>query len=71
MPYGLTNQRGRIEIFSNDDKLAELDFGKEKNDRVYVRNPRVGSVVEIDKSDLEKVFPPKSDIIDQNNSVEN
>jgi hypothetical protein len=65
MPYGLTNPRGRVEIFSGDDKLAELDIGKAKGDRVYARNPRVGAVVEIDDSDLEKIFPARTDLVDE------
>jgi len=69
MPYGLTNPRGRIEIFFQDDKLAELDFGLSRRGRIYVRNPRVGSVVEIEESDLEKLFPSKSDLIDKTSTT--
>lgn len=71
MPYGLTNPRGRVEIFSGNDKLSELDVGKSRGERVYVRNPRVGSVVEIDESDLDKIFPSKGELVETNNAVVN
>lgn len=64
MPYGLTNPRGRVEIFSGDDKLAEMDIGKAKGESVYARNPRVGAVVEIEESDLEEIFPSKKELIE-------
>ncbi|NOX88598.1 MAG: DUF4340 domain-containing protein, partial [Calditrichaeota bacterium] len=65
-PYGLVNPEGHIEVFAGDDKLIELQIGKEKDDKlVYARNPLTKSVVTIKKSELDKLFPKKEDLIEE------
>ncbi len=63
--YGLLNPVGRIEVFAGNDKLVELEIGKKKNDKlVYARNPLLKSVVTIQASELDKLFPKKEDLLE-------
>ncbi len=63
--YGLLNPEGHIEVYAGDNKLIELQIGKKKNDKlVYARNPLQKSVVTIKKSELNKLFPKKEDLLE-------
>ncbi|MCB9058408.1 MAG: DUF4340 domain-containing protein [Calditrichae bacterium] len=64
-PYGLTNPKGRLELFAGDSKEIELEFGNSKNGRTFVRNPRTGQVVAIEDSKLEKVLLTMENVYDE------
>ncbi len=71
-PYGLANPVGRIEIYGGNDKLIELEIGKNKNDKsVYARNPLLKSVVTIKAEELKKLFPKKEDLLEPKPKKEN
>ena len=63
--YGLLNPRGKIEIFSGDKKLAELDVGIKSGDKVFVRNPLNKRVVKVKESEIKKLFPSSSDLYEK------
>jgi len=63
--YGLLNPRGKIEIYSGDKKLAELDVGIKSGDKVFVRNSLNKKVVKINESDIKKLFPSNDDLYEK------
>jgi hypothetical protein len=60
--YGLKNPRGKIELFSGNKKMGELDVGIEKRDMVYVRNPLNRRVFLVALDDILKIFPSNSEL---------
>lgn len=65
LPYGLSNPKGRLELFAGDSKEIELEFGNSKNEKTYVRNPRSGQVVFVEDSKLEKILLTMDDVYDE------
>ncbi len=63
--YGLLNPRGKVEIFSGDKKLAELDVGIKNGNKVFVRNPLDKKVVKVNESEIEKIFPLSDDLYEK------
>ncbi len=63
--YGLLNPRGKIEIYSGDNKLVELDFGIISKGKVFVRNPVNKRVIKINESEIENLFPSNSDLYEE------
>ena len=64
MPYGLANPGKKIELFAGDSKEIDLEFGNVKNDRMFVINPRTGSVVAIKTDKLKNILLKKDDVYD-------
>jgi hypothetical protein len=58
--YGLKNPRGKIEVFSDNEKIAELEVGIIKNGGIYVRNPLNKRVFLVAEDNVEKLFPADS-----------
>ena len=63
--YGLEPPRGLVEVYdANDEKLLELLVGKDKNDNeFFAQVPEQKSVVTFKKTQLDKIFPKKEDLI--------
>lgn len=65
MPYGLVNPEHRIEVYADDERIAELNFGYSKKDMVYVQNPRRKPVVTIKENKLKELFPDRSELLEE------
>jgi hypothetical protein len=64
MPYELANPRKKIELFAGDSKEIELEFGKVKNELMYVRIVPSGRVVAIKEDKLDNILLTMDDVID-------
>lgn len=69
MPYGLVNPENRIEIYADDERIAELNFGYTKKDLVYVQNPRKKAVVAIKDEKLKDLFPDRSELLEETQAI--
>jgi len=64
MPYELANPKKKIELFNGDNKEVELEFGKVKNDQMYVRIVPSGRLVAVNRDKLDKVLLTMKDVFD-------
>ena len=64
MPYELANPKKKIELFAGDSKEVELEFGKVKNDQMYVRIVPSGRLVALKQDKLDKVLLTMKDVFD-------
>jgi hypothetical protein len=64
MPYELANPKKKIELFAGDSKEVELEFGKVKNDQMYVRIVPSGRIVAVNRDKLDKVLLTMKDVFD-------
>ena len=64
MNYGLVNPESRIEIYGEDELIAELNLGFIKKGMVYTYNPRSKPLVAIKEEKLKDLFPPLSDLLE-------
>jgi hypothetical protein len=65
MNYGLVNPESRIEIYGDDEMIAELNFGYTKNGLVYTYNPRTKPLTAIKEEKLKDLFPPLKDLVEE------
>jgi len=64
MPYELADPGKKIELFAGASKEIELEFGKIRNNRMYVRLTQSGRVVAIDRDKLDKILLTLEDVFD-------
>ncbi|HEM48947.1 MAG TPA: DUF4340 domain-containing protein [Caldithrix sp.] len=67
MNYGLVNPESRIEIYGDDELIAELNLGYTKNGLVYTYNPNAKPLVAIKEEKLNDLFPPVKDMLEEVN----
>lgn len=65
MNYGLVNPESRIEIYGENELIAELNLGYIKNGLVYTYNPRNKPLVAIKEEKLKDLFPPLDDLLEE------
>lgn len=65
MPYELANPKKKLELYAGDSKEVELEFGKVKGDKMYVRVSQTGQVVAITTKKLEKILLTMDDVYDK------
>jgi len=65
MNYGLVNPESRIEIYGDDELIAELNLGYTKNGLVYAYNPNAKPLVAIKEDKLKELFPPLKDMLEE------
>jgi hypothetical protein len=65
MNYGLVNPESRIEIYGDDELIAELNLGYTKKGLVYAYNPNAKPLVAIKEDKLKDLFPPLKDLLEE------
>ena len=65
MNYGLVNPESRIEIYGENELIAELNLGFIKKGLVYTYNPRSKPLVAIKEEKLNDLFPPLNDLLEE------
>ena len=65
MNFGLVNPEGKVEIFIGQNRVAELNIGYTQGDEVFIYNPQMKPLMAIKASNLEELFPEKSDLVEE------
>ncbi|MBN2424804.1 MAG: DUF4340 domain-containing protein [Calditrichaceae bacterium] len=65
MNFGLVNPEGKVEIFIGQNRVAELNIGYTQGDEVFIYNPQMKPLMAIKASNLEELFPKKSDLVEE------
>ncbi len=64
-PYGLAKPQLRATFYDKDNnKIAELIFGKEKGDQVYAKSEALKPVVLVDKDIVDDLYVSLDDLVD-------
>ncbi|MBD3384793.1 DUF4340 domain-containing protein [candidate division KSB1 bacterium] len=64
-PYGLAKPQLRATFYDKEDnKIAELMFGKDKGDQVYAKSENLKPVVLVDKDIVDDLYVSLDDLID-------
>jgi hypothetical protein len=53
--YGFAKPQRKVSVYSNGVRIAEIDFGEEKEENVIVFGRHTQTIAEIEKSDFDKV----------------